>query len=111
MFTIPELLQFFSASLDKLVKSMSEFPMMDSLGLTDELVKPKLAYPFEYFNLHNIFQPLNLCKEEYWSTLTQSFACDEGKKNVPLKKIRNKNNGYQLTMLYLEYLESRIEVN
>ena len=71
---------FLSSSLDKLVKSLSNFPIMNLEGMSDELSKNKLAYPYENFNLENISidslsQPLNLTKEEYWSTLTQSYPC------------------------------------
>ena len=55
---------------------------MESEGLTDSLFEKKLAYPYEKFNLENISinslsKPLNLTKEDYWSTLTQSYPCDD----------------------------------
>ena len=42
-----------SPSLDKLVKSMNKFPIMDSRNLKDELLKRKLADPFEHLNFNN----------------------------------------------------------
>ena len=50
---------------------------MDSKGLIDDLFRKKLAYPYEKFNLENLSQSLNLTKEDYWLTLTQSYPCDD----------------------------------
>ena len=49
---------------------------MESEGLIDDLFK-KLADPYEKFNLEIMSQSLNLTKEDYWSTLTQSYPCDD----------------------------------
>ena len=50
---------------------------MQKNGLNDELFKKKLAYPYEYLT-HSIFQePLNLTKEDFWSTLKQTTPPDE----------------------------------
>ena len=67
--------RFLSSSLQKRIASLDTFKYMDSEGLTDSLFKKKLAYPYEKFNLENIWidslsQPLNLTKADYWSTLT-----------------------------------------
>ena len=73
--------RFLSTNLDKLVKSINSFPIMDENGFTDELFKKKLAYPYEVLTLSNsknIFQePLNLTKEDFWSTLKQTTPPDE----------------------------------
>ena len=69
--------RFLSSSLDKLVRSLDSFPIMDENGFKDKLFKKKLAYPYEYLNLDNFLEPLNLTKEEYWSTLTQSYPSDD----------------------------------
>ena len=69
--------RFLSSSLRKLIASLDTFKYMDSEGLNDDLFKKKLAYPYEKFNLENMSQPLNLTKEDYWSTLTQSYPCDD----------------------------------
>ena len=56
---------------------------MDENGFTDELFKKKLAYPYEYLrqsdsvNLGNFQEPLNLTKEDFWSTLKQTTPPDE----------------------------------
>ena len=69
--------RFLSSSLDKLVNSLDSFPIMDENGFKDKLFKKKLAYPYEYLNLDNFREPLNLTKEDYWSTLTQSYPSDD----------------------------------
>ena len=69
--------RFLPSSLDKLVESANEFPIMDSPNLTDELLKQKLAYLYESFNLQNMHEPISLTKRNYWSTSTQSFASDK----------------------------------
>ena len=54
-----DLYRFLNSSLDKLMKSMqsgaTNFPIMTLEGMSDELFKKKLAYPYEYFT-HNKFQ-------------------------------------------------------
>ena len=69
--------RFLSSSLQKLITSLNDFPYMQNEGLTDDLFKKKLAYPYEKFNLNNLHEPLNLTKEDYWSTLTQSHPCED----------------------------------
>ena len=48
---------------------------MDSEGLIHDLLKKKLAYPYEKFNFENMSQLLNLSKEDYLST--QCHPCDD----------------------------------
>ena len=69
--------RFLSTNLDKLVRNINSFPIMDENGLDDELFKKKLAYPYEYLNLSDIQEPLNLTKEDFWSTLKQTTPPDE----------------------------------
>ena len=95
--------RFLSSSLDKLVKSLDNLPIMDENGFIDENFKKKLAYPYEYFNLDNFDKPLNLTKEEYWSTLTQYYPSDNDIKRT--QELINKNkikNRRELTMSYLK---------
>ena len=54
--------------MDKTVKSINNFPLLDENCPNDEFLKKKLAYPYEFFNLQ---EPLNLTKEDFWSTLKQ----------------------------------------
>ena len=95
--------RFLSSSLDKLVKSLDNFPIMKLERMSDDLFKKKLAYPYEYLNLDNFDKPLNLTKEDYWSTLTQSYPSDDDIKRT--QELIDKNtieNGRELTMLYLK---------
>ena len=95
--------RFLSSSLDKLAKSLDSLPIMDENGFIDKLFKKKLAYPNEYFNLDNFDKPLNLTKEDYWSTLTQSYPSDAYiKRTQELIDENNIKNGQELTMLYLK---------
>ena len=95
--------RFLSSSLDKLVKSLDNFPIMKLEGMSDDLFKKKLAYPYEYLNLDNFQEKLNLTKEDYWSTLTQSYPSDDDIKRTQELIDKNKiKNGRELTMLYLK---------
>ena len=95
--------RFLSSSLDKLVKSLDNLPVMDENGFKDKLFKKKLAYPYEYLNLDNFQEPLNLTKEDYWSTLTQSYPSDDDiKRTQELIEKNNITTGQELTMLYLK---------
>ena len=76
---------------------------MQNEGLTDNLFKKKLAYPYEKFNLNNIHEPLNLTKEDFWSTLTQSYPCDDDiKRTQQLIDTYKITTAQELTMLYLK---------
>ena len=95
--------RFLSSSLDKLVKSLDNFPIMKLEGMSDDLFKKKLAYPYEYLNLDNFKEPINLTEEDYWSTLTQSYPSDDDIKRTQELIDKNKiKNGRELTMLYLK---------
>ena len=93
--------RFLSTNLDKLVKSISSFPIMYENGLDDELLKKKLAYPYEYLILSNIQEPLNLTKEDFWSTLKQTTPPEEeiNRTQEIIKKF-NVKNGQELTMIF-----------
>ena len=95
--------RFLHSGLDTLVKSINSFPIMDENGLDDELFEKKLAYPYEYFTLDNIQEPLNLTKEDFWSTLKQTTPPDEeiNRTQEIIKKFEVKN-GQELTMIYLK---------
>ena len=76
---------------------------MQNEGLTDDLFKKKLAYPYKKFNLNNLHEPLNLTKEDYWSTLTQSYPCeDDIKRTQQLIDTYNITTAQELTELYLK---------
>ena len=99
--------RFLNSSLDKLMKSMQSaantFPIMDENGLDDELFKKKLAYPYEYLNLSNIQEPLNLSPEDFWSTLKQTTpSLEEINRTQEIIKKYDLKNGQELTELYLK---------
>ena len=58
--------RFSGSSLQQLVKSINNLPIMDTNGFNGELFKQKLAYPYEKFNLENFDKPLNLTKEDFF---------------------------------------------
>ena len=62
-----------------------------------------MAYPYEYLNLSNIQELLNLTKEDFWSTLKQTTPPDEkiNRTQEIIKKF-NVKNGQELTMIYLK---------
>ena len=94
--------RFLSSTLQKLIASLDTLKYMNSEGLIDDLLKKKLAYPYEKFNLNN-FQETFLTKEDYWSTLTQSYLCDDDiKRTQQLIDKYNITTPQQLTMLYLK---------
>ena len=45
--------RFLSSSLDKLVRSINRFPIMEPNMFKDEFLKKKFPYPCEYFNFGN----------------------------------------------------------
>ena len=93
--------RFLSSSLDKLVRSLDNFPIMKLEGMSDDLFKKKLAYPYEYLNLDNFQEPLKLNKEDYWSTLTQSYPSDDDiKRTQELIDKNNIKNGQELTVIF-----------
>ena len=95
--------RFLSYSLQKLIAFLDTLRYMNREGLSDDLFKKKLAYPYEKFNLNNFQQPLNLTKKDYRSTLTQSYPCDDDIKGT--QRLIDKYNittPQQLTMLYLK---------
>ena len=95
--------RFLSSGLDKLVTSINSFPIMDEHGFTDESFKNKLAYPCEYLSHNNFQEPLNLTKEDFWSTLKQTSPLDEeSNRTQEIIEKYDLMNGQELTMLYLE---------
>ena len=65
---------FLDASLDKLSTTLTSFPSLDSNGMEDDLFKRKLAYPYEKGNnIESFYKPLKLGRDDYFSTLKQSY--------------------------------------
>ena len=62
-----------------------------------------MAYPYECLTLNNFHQPLNLTKEDFWSTLKQETPPDEEiNRTQEIIKKYDLKNGQELTMLYLK---------
>ena len=95
--------RFLDASLDKLSLRLSSFPSLDKIGMEDDLYKRKLAYPYEKGNtIESYYKPLKLCREDYFSTLKQSYPDFEEIIRTPAIIVKNKiTNLKELTILYL----------
>ena len=66
--------RFLDASLYKLSRTLTSFPSLDANGMEDALFKRKLAYPYEKGkNIESYYKPLKLGREDYFSTLKQSY--------------------------------------
>ena len=66
--------RFLDASLDKLSTTLKFFPSLDANGMKDDLFKPRLAYPYEKGKTYeSYYKPLKLGREDYFSTLKQSY--------------------------------------
>ena len=64
----------FDASLDKPSTTLTSFPSLDANGMEDDLFKKKLHYPYEKVKtIELFFQPTKLGREDYFSTLKQSY--------------------------------------
>ena len=60
--------------MDKLSLTLSFFPSLDANGMEDDLFKRKLAYPYEKGNTIELYyKPLKLGRDDYFSTLKQSY--------------------------------------
>ena len=96
--------RFLDASLDKLSTTLKSFPSRDANGMEDDLFKRKLAYPYEKGKtIESFYKPLNLGREDYFSTLKQSYPDFEEKIRTQAIIIKNKiTNIKELTMLYLQ---------
>ena len=95
--------RFLDANLDKLSTTLKAFPSLDANGMEDDLFKQKLAYPYEKGKtIESFYQPLKLGREDYFSTLKQSYPDFEEIIRTQAI-IKNKiTNLKELTMLYLK---------
>ena len=77
--------RFLDPSLDKLSTTIKPFPSLDANGMKDDFFKRKLAHPFEKGKtIESYYKPLKLCREDYFSTLKQSYPVFEKKKGHKL---------------------------
>ena len=66
--------RFLDASLDKLSTTLTSFPSLDKNGMEHDFCKRKLAYPYEKSsNIESYYKPLKLGREDYFSTLKESY--------------------------------------
>ena len=95
---------FLDASLDKLSTTLKSFPSLDANGMKDDLFKRKLAYPYEKGKtIESYYKPLKLGREDYFSTLKQSYPDFEEIIRTQATIVKNKiTNLKELTMLYLK---------
>ena len=70
---------------------------------TDEILKNKLSNSYEYFILDNFQEPLNLTKEDFWSTPKQETPpAEEFKRTQKFITNFNLKTGIDLTMFFLQ---------
>ena len=96
--------RFLDASLDKLSTTLESFPSLDANGMEDDLFKRKIAYPYEKGKtIESFYKPLKLGRDDYFSTLKQSYPDFEEIIRTQAIIIKNKiTNLNELTMLYLK---------
>ena len=96
--------RFLDDSLDKLSTTLKSFPSLDANGMEDDLFKRKLAYPNEKGKTtESYYKPLKLGREDYFSTLKQSYPDFEEILRTQVIIVKNKiTNFKKLTMLYLK---------
>ena len=92
------------ASLDKLSLTLTSFPSLDANGMEDDLFKRKLAYPYEKGRtIESYYKPLKLGREDYFSTLKQSYPDFEEIIRTQAIIVKNRiTNLKELTMLCLK---------
>ena len=96
--------RFLDASLDKLSLTLTSFPSLDKNGMEDDLFKRKLAYSYEKGKtIESFYKPLKLGREDYFSTLKQSYPDFEEILRTQAIIVRNKiTNLKESTMLFLK---------
>ena len=90
--------------MDKSSTTLKSFPSLDANGMEDDLFKRKLTYPHEKGKtIESFYKPLNLGREDYFSTLKQSYPDFEEIIRTQAIIIKNRiNNIKVITMLYLK---------
>ena len=96
--------RFLVASFDKLSTTIKSFPSLDANGMDDDILKRKIAYPFEKGKtLESFYKPLKLGRVDYFATSKQSYPDFEEKLRTQAFIIKNKiTNLKKLTMFYLK---------
>ena len=90
--------------MDKLSLTLTSFPFLDKNGMEVDLFKRKVAYPYEKGEtIESYYKPLKLGREDYFSTLKQSYPDFEEIIRTQAIIVKNKiTNLKELTMLYLK---------
>ena len=96
--------RFLDSSLDKLSLTLTSSPSLDKNGMEDDLFKRKLAYSYEKGKTIELYyEPLKLGREDYFSTLKQSYPDLEEIIRTQAIIVKNKiTNLKELTMLFLK---------
>ena len=96
--------RFLDSSLDKLSLTLTSFPSLDKNGMEDDFFKRKLAHPYEKGNnIESYYKPMKLGREDYFSTLKQSYPDFEELIRTQAIVVKNRiTNLKELTMLYLK---------
>ena len=85
MFEIFDSYRFLDAILDKFSTKLKSFPFLDAKVMEDDLSKRKFAYPYEKGDtIESFYKPLKLGREDYFSTLKQSYPDFEEKRRTLL---------------------------
>ena len=85
--------RFLDASLDKLSLTLTFFPSLDKNGMEDDSFKRNFAYPYEKGKtIESNYNPLNLGREDYFSTLKQSYPDFEEIIRTQAIIVKNKKN-------------------
>ena len=85
-----------------MVESLVCLPNTEGALGINEIIE-NVVYPYEYFTFNDFQKPLNLTKEDFWSTLKQETPPDEEQTCTQeiIRKFSIKN-GQELTMFYLQ---------
>ena len=96
--------RFLDASLDKLSTTLKFFPSLHRNDMEDDLFKRKLANPYgKGKNIESYYKPLKLGREDYYSTLKQSYPDFEEIIRAQAFIVKNRiTNLKELIMLYLK---------
>ena len=91
------------ASLDKPSTTLTSFPSLDANGMEDDLFKKKLHYPYaKVKTIELFFKPTKLGREDYFSTLKQSFPGFGEIIRTRVLDVKKTTKIKELTMLYLK---------
>ena len=96
--------RFLDANLGKLSLTLTSLPSLDKNGMEHDLLKRKLACPYEKGKtIESYYKPLKLGREDYFPILKQSYPDFEEILRTQAILVKNRiTNLKELTMLYLK---------